>query len=499
MPQSKPPLFNRPPRWPALCLCAALLLASCSPQPAATQTPEPALPLEDCQLSTPRMTYGVDARCGTLTVYEDSAAQSGRQIELSIAVWPAVSRTPAPDALFLLAGGPGQAAIETYAPLISVLTAVHQKRDIVLFDQRGTGQSAPLACPVDENMPENPTPEETAAYLTQCAAALNADPSLYTTAQAVEDLEQVRAALGYAQIDLLGVSYGTRLAQAYARAYRQSTGALILDGVTPLDWSLGPLNPANAQRALDLILQRCAADPGCQAAFPQLDAELDELLARLESTPVELTLADPLTGEPTPLTYDRAKLASTLQLMSYSSEHAALLPLLIHNATVNEEYDALAAQYLILFGQLDASLSNGLYLSVVCSEDVPLYDTIAASGDSYLTFEAEEVFQSCQNWPHVAVPADFYEPLTGSVPTLLLSGEADPVTPPSNAAQVAENLTNARQIVVSGLGHSVFYYGCMPRLISEFLQSADPNALDTTCVEAIQPADFFINYTGSQP
>lgn len=498
MPQTTLILFlSRALPW--ITLLSVLTLGSCSAQPTPTSEADPKLPLEDCQLVTPRMSYGIDAQCGKLTVYENPATQSGRQIELSIAVLPAVSRTPASDALFLLAGGPGQAAIETYAPLVGALTAIHQKRDIVLFDQRGTGQSAPLTCPLDENMPEDPTPEETAAYLAGCVAGLDADPSLYTTAQAVEDLEQVRAALGYTQIDLLGVSYGTRLAQAYARAYPAATRALILDGVTPLDWSLGPLNPANAQRALDLILERCVADPGCQVAFPDLKAELDQLLERLEAAPVELTLPDPLTGQPTPLTYDHLKLGSTLQLMSYSAEHAALMPLLIHDAAMNENYDALAAQYLILFGSLGNSLSDGLYLSVICSEDVPIYDKYTVSDDSYLDFAAEEVRRGCQSWPHAAASEDFYLPLTGDVPTLLLSGEADPVTPPSNAAQVAESLTNARQIVVQGLGHSVFYYGCMPRLLSEFLQTTDPKALDTSCVDRIQPANFFTSFTGSQP
>jgi pimeloyl-ACP methyl ester carboxylesterase len=486
-------------------LLLLVLAGGCAVQPTrppAQTTVEPAVDFQDCQLTSAGMQSTVDARCGILPVYEDQAQKAGRNIDLFVAVIPAVSKSPAEDAVFLLAGGPGQAATEAFLPLIFILNRIHQDRDIILVDQRGTGKSNPLRCPAGaqaEGFQEDVTPEEQVEKLKACLIQMNADPRLYTTAAAVEDLEQVRSALGYDKINLVGVSYGTRVALAYQRQYPQSIRTVTLDSVAPVDWELGPENSANAQHALDLIFERCAADAACSAAFPNVREEFRTLLAALEHLPAEVELPHPTTGEITRVELTRDNAAATFQVLSYTPETVAYIPLLIHQTASRGDYDLLAAQYLIMMGELGQSIHEGLYLSVLCAEDVPFYPENPVPASSFLPDRTAEMAGQCAIWPHAQVPADFKQPVSSPIPTLLLSGEADPITPPSNAEHAAQTLSNHLSLVVPGIGHNVIYRGCVPRILDSFIETASTTGLDTACIQDIRPAPFLLNFSGSNP
>jgi pimeloyl-ACP methyl ester carboxylesterase len=493
-----------------LCVLTLLLFlaitSGCAGLPAQTATPKPgqAIALEDCKLSGPGARVMTSARCGKLPVYEDQEQKAGRKIDLQIAVIPAVSRSPQPDALFLLAGGPGQAATEAFPSMIPMMALLHQKRDIVLVDQRGTGGSNPLRCSVPEETPgetagEEPSAAKQAEYLKSCLAQFGSDTRLYTTAATVEDLEQVRVALGYERINLIGISYGTRVAQAYQRQYPQHTRTVTLDGVNPLDWELGPENPANAQHALDLIFDRCAADPACQAAFPAVRQEFTRLLEDLEKQPARVTFPHPTTGEMITLKLTSDNIATTIQLLSYTPETVAYIPLLIHETASRGEYSLMAAQYLIVSAELDKSIFYGLYNSIVCAEDVAFYPASPAQAKSYLPDHTAVIVKQCAQWPYAQVPADFKQPLKSDIPTLLLSGEADPITPPANAEQVAQHLTNQLNLVVPGIGHNVIYRGCVPKILTGFIEAGTTAGLDTACIKQIRPAPFMMNFSGSNP
>jgi pimeloyl-ACP methyl ester carboxylesterase len=487
------------------------LSGGCTAQTAqkAAPTPSRSIVLEDCRLSSPGMRSTVNAHCGKLAVFEDQEQKTGRKIDLNIAVVPAVSRSPEPDALFLLAGGPGQAATEAFLPMYGILDRLRQKRDIVLVDQRGTGQSNPLRCTVNVpsngattgNSPEQETPsaEKQSEAIKACLAQIKADTRLYTTPATVEDLEQVRLALGYERINLIGISYGTRVAQAYQRRYPQHTRTVTLDGVNPLDWELGPENSTNAQRALDLTFDRCAADPACRAAFPEVRKEFNDLLSGLEKQPAEVSFAHPTTGEVTRMTLTSDKVATTIQILSYTPETVAYIPLLIHETAARSDYSLLAAQYTIVTGELDQSISNGLYYSVLCAEDVPFYPASPKKTVSYLPDHTAEIVKYCQQWPHAQSPAEFKHPVKSDIPTLLLSGEADPITPPTNAEQVAKNLSNKLSLVVPGIGHNIIYRGCVPKILTSFIESGTAAGLDTGCAQQVHPAPFMVNFSGSRP
>lgn len=476
-----------------------LALAACSTAalPAAT----PRLLLEDCVIAG-----DVKAQCGEWAVPEDRAATGGVTITLKVVIVPAVSRNPQPDPLFLFAGGPGQAATEAFTPLLGALERIQQDRDLVLIDQRGTGENNPLTCPDSDETPLTLTEDESQQVyiggLRECLEQIKGDPRWYTTENAARDFDDVRAALGYEQINLYGVSYGTRMAQTYLKLFPERVRAVILDGVVPQAEALGIEVAADAQRALEMLFARCEADEACRAAFPNLRAEFENVLNTLQAEAPVITANHPTTGQPMELRLTRSGAASTIRLLSYAPETAALLPLLIHQAA-QKDYTMLAAQLLAVSDDLSASISGTLNASVLCAEDAPFITPEQAArlnANTYLGDLQTAQFETlCAVWPHGTVSGDFKQPVQSSVPVLLLSGEADPVTPPSNADEVARALPNSLHVVAPGQGHNVLMRGCLPRVAADFIEAGTVQGLNVACVQAIAPMPFFVDLTGPKP
>jgi pimeloyl-ACP methyl ester carboxylesterase len=278
---------------------------------------------------------------------------------------------------------------------------------------------------------------------------------------------------------------------------------MILDGVLPQDEPLGASIASDAQHALDLIFDRCAADSTCVQAFPDLRQEFWALVESLEQEPVQVTIPHPATDKPTEAVFTPAALATTVRLFSYSQETVALLPLLIHTAQTSGDLSRLAAQYLIVSQELEDTISEGMHHSVICAEDVPFYyDAGEFAGDqdaeaqSYLGETYLELEKICALWPVTGVPADFKAPVSSDVPVLLLSGEADPVTPASNGDHAAETLSNSLRLVAPGQGHGIIMRGCVPRIATDFIELGTVQELDTSCISEIRPMPFFVSFTG---
>lgn len=457
--------------------------------------------LSACQLSSPGLNFSIKAECGKLTVYEDRLSQKGRQIDLNIAVIPAISRNPAPDPLFFLAGGPGEAATQSYPLIYSAFQLINQKRDIVLVDQRGTGGSHLLSCSSlsSEVESEVTNPQAIKEELSTCLKELDADPTLYTTAIAMDDLDQVRAELGYDQINLYGASYGTRAALVYARQYPEHVRTLILDGLAPPNWTLGPSVSENAQRALNMLFLRCAGDNTCKTAFPNLESEFKDILEQVSAKPIQVSLIHPITGEPVQFTLDRDIFVNLIHTSTYSAESAALLPLMIHTAHERNDYTQFAAMALSNYEALSNTISIGMRFSVLCAEDVPFFNQDETTSGYLGDFFTRTFISICQTWPRGNIPPDFKQPVTSTAPTLLLSGEADPVTPPSNGELAAQTLPNSLQIVVPGQGHIVIFRGCIPKIANTFIENGSTVGMDTACTQEIAPMPVFLNPNGPQP
>jgi pimeloyl-ACP methyl ester carboxylesterase len=466
---------------------------------------QPLIDLAPCRIADLDGLTSTEARCGGLEVPEDPADPQGAKIRLAIAVVPAVSTRAQPDPLFLIAGGPGQGSIQGYAPLLSSFAGVRRERDLVLVDQRGTGDSNRLDCAMPDDALEGGEipPAELAVLARDCLPGLPGRPEFYTTSIAVGDLDAVRAALGYERINLFGGSYGTRVAQHYARRFPDRTRTAVLDGLVPPTIALVPQIAIESQRALERVFDRCAADPACNERFPELAQQFARLDAALRRGPVTISLADPVTGKRRQVAVTRAHLVTMARMLVYSPGTASLLPLLIHEAATLGNYGPLAAQAEMLGDELESMIAMGMHHSVVCAEDAPRFagavDRQALEATTIGPQMVDGMEAICAVWPRGPVDADFAEPLDSAVPALLLSGEFDPATPATYGEMAAEGFRNGRHVVVPGQGHGVTRLPCVQRLLREFIAAGSVDALDDACVAKIQPAPFFLSFSGSAP
>jgi pimeloyl-ACP methyl ester carboxylesterase len=490
---------NYLPRLGALLI---LGLVAASQAPAAAPPPE----LTACELEHPLHLATVAAQCMELSVPENLERPSGRQIRLHVAVVPAINRNKRPDPLLVLAGGPGMAAGAFYAESAGAFARIHRDRDIVLVDQRGTGMSHALNCALSE---EELYSENDALLLSQtqrCLATLAplADVAQYTTSVAVQDLERVRAAFGYQQVNLYGVSYGTRVAQHYLRRFPAHTRAVVLDGVVPPEVALGASAAEDAENALMGTFTRCVHDALCHARFGDPAVTYRQLRAALALHAVPVNLPDPTSGEPLHVDFTAQHLAAVLRFLIYAPQGTALLPLLLHEADAAHDFTPLAAQFRLISRAYAGEFAIGMHNTVVCSEDVPFYPTQsvdrAALERTFMgTRQLDGLATLCRVWPRGPVDADFHEPLQSDVPVLLLSGSDDPVTPPAFAQQARRGLHHSLSLVLPGFGHSQLASPCVARLLERFYASATVDGLDVACTREARPQAFFISRNGPGP
>ena len=444
-----------------------------------------ALPLHTCRL----VGLDHDAQCGVLKRPLDPARPDGTQIELHVVVIPALARQKLPDPIFFFAGGPGQSAIGLAGTIEHLSSRLGARRDLVLIDQRGTGHSAPLQCdvpPPGEGLARALDRSRQVAALDACRASLQklpwGDLRFYTTTIAMADADAVRAALGAEQVDLLGISYGTRAALEYLRAYPQHVRRVVIDGVAPPDMVLPESDDVDGQAALLALFRDCAAEKACAQAHPALAQSWQALLASL---PRAVDVADPVTGQPLHFTLTAEALRGVVHSPLYSPALGAMLPHAIDEAAAGRFGPLLALSSST--GALPTDLSEGQHFSVICAEDAP---RMAAAGGPASEQGAQGLYRAvCAHWPRGDVPAAFYTiPRSGS-PVLLLSGGLDPVTPPRHADRVAKALgPKARSVSVANNGHNVTAIACMRDAVFHFIDAAteaEAQAVDMTCAAKV--------------
>lgn len=449
-----------------------------------------------------------DAYCGSLKVYENRATRQGRQINLNIVVLPALRADAQADPLFFLAGGPGQGAAKLARIVREMFRRVQTDRDIVLVDQRGTGTSNPLNCDQEDDGDDTlettiESPDQTLARLKACMAKYDANLTQYTTPVAMDDLDDVRAFLGYDRINLYGGSYGTRAALVYMRQHGDRVRSAILDGVAPPDMRLPLFFPRDSQRAFDLLVKDCAADDGCNKAYPNLGARMTALMERLEKNPPTVTVTNPRTGRKADMKIEARMLAGIVVFALYVPTASALVPAIVEAGERNDFQSLLALGSIGDGGGNESNMSIGMQLSVICAEDAPRNTPEDLARESQSTLFGKYVMaiqtQACTFWPRGVVPPSFYEPVTSSIPTLLLSGQLDPVTPPAWAEQVAATLSNAKHVVIPGSGHTAGSTGCGQRIMRDFIEQGSAQAVDTSCAARVQRPPFFLTPAGPDP
>lgn len=438
----------------------------------------PSYEARECWFTPP---HGVTAECGIVRVPEDRGEpfSGANEIELAVAVFRSTADAPAADPVFYLAGGPGERAIETSLRIFASLDFVLGTRDLVVFDQRGAGRSVPsLDCPDDVSACHD--------RLVQAGVDLSA----YVTRANAADVEDVRRALGYDRINLLGGSYGTRLGLAVLRDHPGSIRSAVLDSVAPVQSDVGTGVVANNAAALRVLFSACAEDRVCHGKYPDLESELPEAVGRLDRVPLPGTgpTAAPITG---------ADLLRAVLTGMYFAEAIPVLPHVIHAA-----YEGDAAPVDDLIQRLAAARGDGaegMMWSIECAENTAYetdaeYAQVGASIDppirDHLMQASLYASGICDVWAVPAVPEADKAPVVSSVPTLLLAGQFDPVTPMAWAALAAEGLANHHLYEFPAAGHGVLRTSaCARAMIEDFLREPG-SPPDATCVPLEPPPAF---------
>ncbi len=443
------------------------------------------------------------ARCAVITRPLDPARPYGHLIAIHVAVVPARARNTHPDPVFFFAGGPGQSAIDVAGQVAPAFRRLGLQRDLVFVDQRGTGRSAPLKCPAPS--PHAPLSEADPAAQRQrvqaCLAELqrlpHGDLRHYTTRVAMQDVEAVRLALGYGRINLVGGSYGTRAALEFQRQFPSAVRRVVLDGLAPPDMALPHASGADSQAAFERTLVACEGDPTCRTHHPQLRSQWAALL---RSLPQQVQATHPFTGERQGLTVTRELLVQAVRAPLYRPSLAAALPQAIQRAA-HGQWEALLGLTSALGGARGLEMAEGMHFSVICSEDWPRgasgVPTGAAGAASPFGEAATSLYQQvCAQWPRAKVPADFYVLRPSTVANLLMSGGADPATPPRHGERTAAALgPMARHVVVPEAGHGVMGLRCMRDVLHRFIDAADDAAalaVETGCAEKIPRPPVFV-------
>ena len=479
-------------------LLAVLVSLQCAS--AVRQNDAKRLVLNDCKVE------GVQgpAKCGTLQVFENRTTKKGRMIGINVVVLPATGDKREPDPLVYFAGGPGSAATEDAQGIADAFKKVRDHRDLLFVDQRGTGKSHPLNCAFYN-------PKDLQTYLgyffpledvRKCRTELeaNADLKLYTTDIAMDDMDDVRAALGYERLNLFGGSYGTRAALTYLKRYPKRVRTATLQGVAPPNQYMPSDFPLGNERALQGILAECAADQTCNTAFPNLKEETKSVLAQLVKGPVDVEVQQEGSNDRVKVKLNRDLAAEAIRYMMYSPVPASRVPLIIHLAAQGN-FAPLTRTAIEYRKFLVSTGSNGMYLSVTCAEDLPWIKAGEGERMAENTFLGDyrlrQQREACALWPRADIAKDYADPVRSDVPVLILTGEWDPVTPPSNGDATAKTLKNSLHIVVPhgahGLG-GLENIDCVLGIATEFIERGTTSGIDTACVKTVRRKGFALKF-----
>jgi len=278
----------------------------------------------------------------------------------------------------------------------------------------------------------------------------------------------------------------------------------VLDSLVPPDLTLGAEIAFLSQEVLSSMYQRCAEDEACNDRFPNLRAETEQLFARLKEGPIDVQAESFSSGQIETIHFTRAHLMMLVRMYLYNSSSLALLPPMLHEAAVNDNFAPLARAAKSAAESMDDMIALGMHNSVMCTEDVRFYgarDNLNLKNqNTYMgTAFLENLQAMCKAWPFGVMDENFKEPLSSDLPVLLFSGERDPITPPEYGDQVDQHLSNAKHLVINGQGHFVSIQGCAPHLVAKFVAEASVEGLNADCLDRLSAAPLFINFNAPSP
>jgi len=456
---------------------------------------EQQLSVENCHVKGIRQ----QVQCGTYSTPENYAQPNGVKIDINFVVLPAIDNSKEKLPLMFLAGGPGQAAAELSAQIYSGFREIRKTRDLILIDQRGTGKSQPLQCEdsLDIDPYSSMAEDFSADDIEQCLAQLSGDLSQYNSENSIRDFDAVREALGYQQVHIYGGSYGTRAGLVYMRMFPDSLKSVVLDSVGPIEVPIG-LFGKSVEQSFTKLTENCQADSFCAQQYPDVAEEFAAISSRLSLIPARVKIAHPRLGTNIEFVISKEKFISTVQMQLYSMQTRSLIPLLIHQAYLGD-YKPLAG--LIAQSEGGMGIYIGLHFNIVCNEDYPRISAQMKAADANNNFakgmSLEMIGKACAVWPKYQPSADFYQTVNADIPTLILSGQLDPVTPASNGEKSHANLPNSHHIISKNNAHIVASTVCGIKIVNEFLEKQMPNELDESCLAEIPDASFMVGLNGA--
>lgn len=420
------------------------------------------------------------ARCGVIEVPENPDRPAGRRLQLAVAIVPAETPGSHNDPIVPLMGGPGEDAISNAEYFVGIYGTLLRDRDLLLVDQRGTGKSNALRCTLYDprNTAGSLRDVFPAAAIEKCVKQLarRADLTQYTYQHWARDLDHVRTALGYSQLNLQGGSYGTRAAQVFMHEYPRSTRTVMLHSVVPFDVATPLTMPKSAEGVRQKVFDACAADSACAAAFPDLRKEFDEVAQKLESSPAGL---------------DRGRVAEWFRSLTYRPYSANELPWMIHRAHAGD-WQPIKRGILAQAAGIDSALSFGFLLAITCNDDIPFMSEQDIANESSNTFlrdyRVRQQQAACAHWPRNPTPTD-RTPVKSSIPTMFLSGDSDGASPLWFVERVAPNFSRRAEIVVGNQGHTE-WSDCAGKLYERFVRTGSVDDLLTAKCEAIPRPPF---------
>ncbi len=463
-------------------IIACQLLAACQPGLSANQDSSVGkIDLQPCTVQ------GVEAQCGTLSVFEDRAARQGRKIDLRVVVVKAKDQRALPDPLFHFDGGPGGAGSDSVNLVKSIYAEINQKRDVVFFDQRGVGGSNKLVCP------EMNPGEANQDYIERCLAGLPGDLRFYTTTIAMDDVDDIRQALGYDKINLYGGSYGGTAAQVYLNRHAEHVRSFTFVRSTLLQIPFSDAMVRATQLSLERLFERCAADAACQAAYPDLRSEFDGLKGKL-AQPVTTGVFDPKTSQPVSITL--ATFEGTVHYMLKETHRTVKLPGLIHRAAQGD-WDGLAQETLHMQNQLSPEFDRLVMPKVIwCFEDwasgTETEIRRLGQGSYYLenSLESQAAMKNCPMLPDPGESAHHGPALKSDVPVLIFSAEGDPQNPPENVAGYQEIWPNSLQVIQPATSHEDPNDPCWTEIASAFVEQGSVKDLPLACAKEVKAPEF---------
>ena len=487
-------------RLPGLLMILSVLIGACTtplpPTPTPAQTGAPRFETTSCWFEEPQ---GHTVECGYLVVPESRDRPDGKTIKLAVARFKSSSSRPEPDPIVYLEGGPGGSPLRSLLDQFGVLFAPFlERRDLILVDQRGTGYSQPaLDCPeytalslalLDDDLTQAQAEAQLDAALLTCRQRLVADGvdlAAYNSAENAADLDDLRRALDVEEWNLYGISYGTRLALTALRDTHEGIRSAVIDSVVPLQADLYVELPSNGARAFDVLFDSCAADPVCSADFPDLRAVFFDVMDRLDAEPATFPVRLE-SGEEADFLLNGDGLMELVFQSLYATPVIPLLPRMIYAMRDGDTRLASALESAFL-EQLD-DISYGMHFSVQCGEEAPFssparLDNAIRQRPEYAALAERGTFELCATWGAAQPNVVENQAVSSDVPTLVLGGEFDPITPPGWAQLAAETLANSYYFELPNAGHGASLTGgeCPRKLVLAFFE-APASRPDASCL-----------------